>query len=106
MYRTPVNLLEAGGHRYLVCGRGRSQWVRNAEASNRVVLRKGLARLEYSLSPVPDDAKPAVLKLYVDRFKTTVQRYFPVRAGSPAAEFAPYAARYPVFELQPVEVER
>jgi hypothetical protein len=106
IYRTPVNLLKEGDHRYLVCGRGRSQWVRNAEASSRVVLRKGLAGAEYRLTPVLEDAKPALLKLYLDRFKLTVQRYFPVRAGSPAAEFVPYAARYPVFELQPLQAER
>lgn len=103
IYRTPVNVLDADGHRYLVCGRGRSQWVRNAEASQRVVLRKGFVRAEYRLTPIPDNAKPALLKLYLDRFKTTVQRYFPIPASSPTAEFAPYADRYPVFELKPVD---
>jgi hypothetical protein len=40
-----------------------------------------------------------ILKAYLDRFKLTVQRYFPVAAGSPMADFEPLAARYPVFEL-------
>lgn len=50
---------------------------------------------------LPDAEKPAVLKAYLDRFKLTVQRYFPVRAGSPAADFVTLAPRYPVFELIP-----
>ena len=50
---------------------------------------------------VPDVEKPDVLKAYLDRFKLTVQRYFPVPAGSPAEDLAPFAARYPVFELLP-----
>lgn len=100
-YRTPVNLLETGGHRYLLCGRGYSQWVRNAEAAGRVILRKGFMRVEYRLRAVDDAAKPELLKLYLERFKLTVQRYFPVPARAPAAEFVPHAARYPVFELLP-----
>ena len=50
---------------------------------------------------VPDVEKPEVLKAYLDRFKVTVQRYFPVPAGSPAEALAPLAPRYPVFELIP-----
>jgi hypothetical protein len=57
------------------------------------------------LTTVPDEEKPAILQEYLDRFRTTVQRYFAVSAGSPPAAFAPHAAHYPVFELQPT-VER
>jgi len=39
------------------------------------------------------------LKAYFDRFKTTVQRYFPVPAGSGVQAFESVAANYPVFEL-------
>ena len=45
--------------------------------------------------------RPAVLRAYLDRFGTFVQRYFPVRAGSPPSSFDAIAARYPVFELLP-----
>ena len=100
MYSTPVNLLEIDKKLYLVCPRGRAQWVRNAEASGRVLLKKRRVQ-EFSLSVVPDEQKPAILKEYLERFKTTVQRYFPVSAGSPPAAFAPYVAHYPVFSLQP-----
>jgi hypothetical protein len=39
--------------------------------------------------------------LYLDSYKSAVQRYFPVPAGSPAAAFRDIAANYPVFELLP-----
>ncbi|MGA3053028.1 MAG: nitroreductase/quinone reductase family protein [Candidatus Korobacteraceae bacterium] len=99
LYSTPVDLLETGGKRFLVAPRGRTQWVRNAEAAGEIVLRKGRSRQTYRLRPVAGNEKPALLKAYLDSFKTTVQRYFPVPAGSPAERFASIAANYPVFEL-------
>ncbi|MGH7931687.1 MAG: nitroreductase family deazaflavin-dependent oxidoreductase [Candidatus Binataceae bacterium] len=98
-YSTPVNVLDVENRRYLVCGRGRAQWVRNAEAAGRVTLKKGSQRIEYTLHPVANEQKPALLKHYLDRYKTTVQRYFPMPAGSPASAFDAVAGRYPVFEL-------
>ena len=35
VYSTPIDLLEFKGTRFLVAGRGRTQWVRNAEAAER-----------------------------------------------------------------------
>jgi len=105
MYSAPVNLLELDERLYLVCPRGRAQWVRNAEATGRVLLKKRTIR-EFTLSTLPDEQKPAILKEYLDRFKTTVQRYFPINAGSPPAAFIPYMALYPVFELRPTREQR
>ena len=99
LYSTPVNLLEVTGRRYLVCPRGRAQWVRNAEANGRITLKKGSRRINFGLRAVTTAEKAALLKAYLDRFKTVVQRYFPVPAGSPADAFEPYLDRYPVFEL-------
>jgi len=101
VYSTPVNVLELNGKRWLVAPRGRTQWVRNAEVAGEVILRKGWRRQRVRVRPVPDSEKPEILSAYLDRFKLTVQRYFPLRAGSPPAEFAPIADRYPVFELNP-----
>jgi deazaflavin-dependent oxidoreductase (nitroreductase family) len=99
LYTTPVDLLELGGRRFLVCGRGQSQWVRNAQAAGRVALVRGAARIECAVRALPDAEKGAVIKAFVERFKPTVQRYFPVPAGSPVAQFEAIAERYPVFEL-------
>ena len=101
LYSTPVNLLEFRGRRFLVAGRGRTQWVRNAEAVGEVTLKKGRTRQRFRLRPVPDGEKPEILKAYLDRFKLTVQRYFPVPAGSDPQAFVDVAAQYPVFELIP-----
>ena len=99
LFSTPVDLLETGGKRFLVAPRGRTQWVRNAEAAGEVTLKKGRSQQTYGLRPLADAEKPALLKAYLDSFKTTVQRYFPVSAGSAAERFASIAANYPVFEL-------
>ena len=98
-YATPVHLLVISGRTFLVCPRGRSQWVRNAEASGKVWLKRGGDRIEYALRAVPDVDRPELLRAYLDRFKLTVQRYFPLPAGSPASAFAPIANRYPVVQL-------
>jgi len=101
LYATPVDVLTYGDTRFVVAGRGDTQWVRNARASGQVVLKKGARREELRVRELLDAEKPAVLKAYLDRFKFTVQRYFPVRAGSPTADFVTLAPRYPVFELIP-----
>lgn len=99
LYSTPIDLLEIGGQRFLVAPRGRTQWVRNAEAAGEITLKKGHFRQSFRLRAIPDADKPQYLKSYLDSFKTTVQRYFPVPAGSEAQAFANVAANYPVFEL-------
>lgn len=99
IFSTPIDLLELNGKRFLVAPRGRTQWVRNAEAAGEVMLKKGRRRQRYRIRAIPDSDKPEILKTYVDRFKTTVQRYFPVPAGSAPQAFVEIAHNYPVFEL-------
>ncbi len=99
LYSTPIDLLKLDGKRFLVAPRGRTQWVRNAEAAGEIILKKGSARQGFHLRPVPDDEKPAILKAYLDRFKSEVQRFFPVVAGSPAESFRELVESYPAFEL-------
>lgn len=99
LYSTPIDLLEIEGKRYLVAPRGRTQWVRNAEAAAEIALKKGSFHRRFRLQAVTPADKPALLKAYLDRFKPTVQRYFPLPAGSPAEAFAPIADGYPAFEL-------
>jgi deazaflavin-dependent oxidoreductase (nitroreductase family) len=99
LYRTPVDLLELNGKRYLVAPRGRTQWVRNAEAAGEVVLKRGGTRQVSRLRALPDVEKLPILKAYLDNFKTEVQRYFSVPAGSSPDSFAAIASNYPAFEL-------
>jgi deazaflavin-dependent oxidoreductase (nitroreductase family) len=99
LYSTPINLLERDGKRFLVAPRGRTQWVRNAEAAGEVTLKKGSTRQKFRLRPTAETEKPEILKAYLDTFKREVQRYFPVAAGSPAQSFVELSTSYPVFEL-------
>ena len=99
VYSTPVNLMEVEGKRLLVAPRGRTQWVRNAEASGQIVLKRGSFRKTFRLHPIEESAKLPILKKYLDEYRGAVQRYFSVPAGSPPEAFAPVAGRYPVFEL-------
>jgi len=101
IYSTPVDLLSRNGKRYLVAPRGYTQWVRNAIASGAVSLKKGRRSEQFGVRMLPDDEKPEILKSYLDRYKLTVQRYFPVPPGSPIEAFRPLAGQYPVFELIP-----
>jgi len=101
LYSTPIDLLEYKGKRFLVAPRGRTQWVRNAEAAGEVTLKKGSSRQRFRLRPLSDSEKPEILKAYLDRFKREVQRYFPVAAGSPPQAFVEIAPSYPAFELLP-----
>jgi len=98
---TPVDLLSHAGRLYLVAPRGYTEWVRNAEASGEITLRRGGRRSAYRLRALGAAEKPAVLGAYLDRFRREVQRYFPVAAGSPPETFAPLLDRYPAFELLP-----
>lgn len=103
VYSTPVDLLDRDGKRFLVAPRGYTQWVRNAIASGKVSLRKGRRSEKFGTRLLSDDEKPEILKSYLDRYKLTVQRYFPVPAGSPTEAFRPLTQEYPVFELIPPE---
>jgi deazaflavin-dependent oxidoreductase (nitroreductase family) len=99
IYSTPINLLERQGKRFLVAPRGRTQWVRNAEAAGEVTLKKGSTRQKFRLRPLVETEKPEILKAYLDTFKREVQTYFPVAAGSPVEVFVELIPNYPAFEL-------
>jgi len=100
IFSTPVNLMELGGRPLLVAPRGRTQWVRNAEAAGEITLKRGSKRLRYGLRPIADEQKPEILKAYLDRYASAVKKFFPVSPGEPVEAFRPIAGNYPVFELE------
>lgn len=100
LYATPVNLLVIDDDKYVVAPRGNTGWVRNAKASGEIWLKKGRRREHFYVKEIGDEHKPLLLKAYLEQFHTTVQRYFPVPAGSDAAAFVAIAPRYPVFKLE------
>lgn len=103
IYATPVNVLIHENKRYLVAPRGDTQWVRNVVVSQKATLVRGAKRENVRMRAIADEAKPEILKAYVDRYRLTVQRYFPIPAGSPLKDFEPLVGRYPVFEISSSE---
>ena len=99
IFSTPVDLLVIDGKQFLVAPRGRTQWVRNAEAAGEILLKKGKLRQTFRLRPLSNQEKPEILKAYLDAFKREVQTYFPVPAGSPVEAFRSLVESYPAFEL-------
>jgi hypothetical protein len=99
----PVDPLDLGGKLYLVCARGETNWVRNARTAGEVVLARAMRRRRYAVRELPPGMRPPVLKAYLDRFASEVQRFFPVPKGSAVEAFNDLAPLYPAFELQPLD---
>jgi hypothetical protein len=52
-FTLPVDPIEFEGHRYLICARGNSNWVRNARAAGEVVLVRATRRRRYAVRELP-----------------------------------------------------
>jgi deazaflavin-dependent oxidoreductase (nitroreductase family) len=99
LFTTPVNLLEFQGRLILVAARGETEWARNARAAGRITLRRGATSQSLRVREIADTDKPEIIKAFLDRFASQVQRFFDVKAGSPPDAFRAAASRTPVFEL-------
>jgi len=100
IYRTPVNLMQMNDTLYLVAPRGETSWVRNARHVESITLKRGNKRTQYRVNELPNGAKAEILKEYLERYKSAVQRYFDIEAGSDVSAFEPVADRYPVMRLE------
>ena len=99
LYSTPIDLLEDGQQKFLVAPRGRTQWVRNAEAAGEITLKKGSSVQKFRLRSLEGKEHRKILKAYLYRFQCEVQRYFPVPVDSPVSTFEGLESSYPAFEL-------
>ncbi len=98
--RTPVNLLNFEGSRYLVAPRGHTQWVRNLRASGRGRLWLGRRSEPFTSVELDDDEKPPLLRAYLKRWSFEVGAFFEgVGANSSDAELRRIAPDHPVFRL-------
>jgi deazaflavin-dependent oxidoreductase (nitroreductase family) len=98
--RTPVNLLEVDGARYLVAPRGHVQWTHNMRAAGGGELWLGKRVEEFTATEVPDDAKPAILRAYLKRWKAEVGVFFGgVGPDSSEEQLRAIADRHPVFRI-------
>jgi deazaflavin-dependent oxidoreductase (nitroreductase family) len=96
----PVNLLTVDKVSYLVAPRGVTQWVRNLRAAGSGELRVGRRVQSFTAEELPDEAKPAILRAYLRRWKFEIGAFFP--GLSPDAsddQIAAVAAGYPVFRV-------
>jgi deazaflavin-dependent oxidoreductase (nitroreductase family) len=100
--RTPVNLLELDGERYLVAPRGETQWVRNLRASGEGRLLLGRRGEAFTAAEVADEQKVPILRAYLKRWKAEVGVFFDgAGPDSPEEEMRQAASKHPVFRLSP-----
>ena len=98
--RTPVNLLELEGERYLVAPRGETQWARNLRASGEGRLLVGRRSERFTAVELADDEKAPVLRAYLKRWKFEVGVFFDgVGPDSSDDELRGAAPKHPVFRL-------
>ena len=95
-----VNVLRVDGVEYLVSPRGNTQWVRNARVAGEVELGPRWRRTPVPLTELSDEAKPELLKRYLDRWYWEVKRHMAgLSPQSGPAELRAAAAVIPVFAL-------
>jgi deazaflavin-dependent oxidoreductase (nitroreductase family) len=100
--RTPVNLLNFEGARYLVAPRGETQWVRNLRSSHEGRLRLGRRTEPFSAEEIDGDSKVPILRAYLKRWKAEVGVFFEgVGPDSSDEELRRIAPKHPVFRLTP-----
>jgi deazaflavin-dependent oxidoreductase (nitroreductase family) len=100
--RTPVNLLEYQGERYLVAPRGETQWARNLRASPEGRLLVGRRSESFSAVELADEEKAPVLRAYLKRWKFEVGVFFDgVGPDSSEQELLAAAPKHPVFRILP-----
>jgi deazaflavin-dependent oxidoreductase (nitroreductase family) len=101
---TPLNLLNHGGHRYLVSARGEGQWVRNLRAAGTGELRVGRRTEAFRGRELSDEEKVPVLRAYLMRWKVEVGTFFDgVGPDSSDVEIRAIAGKHPVFEVLPAD---
>ena len=95
-----INLLTVDGRDYVVSPRGNTQWARTARAAGAVETGPRWRGREVRIAEVADDAKPQLLKRYLDRWYWEVKGH--VGGLTPAStddEMLAAAPSIPVFEL-------
>lgn len=84
--------IDCDGGRYLVSGRGETDWARNLRAAGRGELRVHGRSESFRAQEVVGAERERVLAAYRAKYGTSVRRYF---------EAIPDAAGHPVFRISP-----
>jgi deazaflavin-dependent oxidoreductase (nitroreductase family) len=100
LHSTPVDVIELGGHRWLVAGYGPANWVLNTRAHGQVTLSRGRHSETYKVEEVgAEDAIP-VLRTYIAEIRVT-RAYFDATANSSDEAVAAELSRHAVLRLIP-----
>ncbi|WP_445170465.1 nitroreductase family deazaflavin-dependent oxidoreductase [Mycolicibacterium sp. Dal123E01] len=100
LHSVVVNVLRVDGIDYLVSPRGNTQWARNARAAGAVELGPRWMHSPVTLTEVADEAKPALLKSYLDRWYWEVKGHIAgLTPDSSADQLRAAAPAIPVFAL-------
>jgi hypothetical protein len=100
-----VDVIEAGGHRWLVAGYGPANWVLNTRAHGEVTLSRGGHSETYKVEEAgAEDAIP-VLRKYIAEIRVT-HPYFDATANSSDEAVAAELSRHAVFRLIPSTLNR
>jgi deazaflavin-dependent oxidoreductase (nitroreductase family) len=95
-----INLLTVDGRAYVVSPRGNTQWARNARAAGVVEMGPRWRSHDVRIAEVADDAKPDLLKRYLDRWYWEVKGHVGgLTPQSTDDEIRAVAPSIPVFEL-------
>jgi hypothetical protein len=95
-----VNVLTVDGVDHLVSPRGDTQWARNARAAGEIEVGPRWRRRTRTVCEVPDDAKPEVLRRYLDRWHWEVKGHMAgLTPDSDDAALVAAASSIPVFTL-------
>ena len=95
-----INLLTVDGTDYVVSPRGNTQWARNARAAGYVEMGPRWRSRRMRVLEVADDAKPELLKRYLDRWYWEVKNHMGgLTPTSTDEELSAGAPSIPIFEL-------
>lgn len=101
---TPVSPLTVDGHRYVIGGYAKGDWVRNARAAGEAVLSRGRSHQRVRLVELPEDQRAPILREFPTRVPHGVPMF--VKTGvvaSPTPEgFAAAAPHVAVFRIEPM----
>ena len=105
LHSTPVDVIEAGGQRWLVAGYGPANWVLNARAASDVTLSRGGRSETYSVAEAGAEEAIPVLRTYMAEIRVT-RPYFDATPTSSDEAIAAELPRHVVFRLTPSAVSR
>jgi deazaflavin-dependent oxidoreductase (nitroreductase family) len=98
--RTPVNLLDLEGERYLVSPRGNTQWARNMRAAGGGRLALGRKTEDFKATEVPPEQAAPLLRAYLNKWKWEVGAFFDgVGPDASDDELRRIAPDHPAFKL-------